>query len=51
LKIELLFITPNAEKLIETAGRTSYLSFDKQGEGSEKKICENAHKKRAFLRT
>ena len=38
MKIELLFITPNAEKLIETAGRTSYLSFDKQGEGSEKKF-------------
>ena len=38
MKIELLFITPNAEKLIETAGRTSYLSFDKQREGSEKKF-------------
>lgn len=38
MKIELLFITPNAEKLIETAGRTSYLSFDKQEEGSEKKF-------------
>ena len=38
MKIELLFITPNAEKLIETAGRTSYLSFDKQKEGYEKKF-------------
>ena len=36
--VELLFITPNAEKLIETAGRTSRLSFDKQGKGTEKKF-------------
>jgi thymidylate synthase (FAD) len=36
MKIELLFITPNAEKLIESAGRTCYLSFGKQGEGTEK---------------
>jgi len=36
LQVELLFITPNAEKLIETAGRTSYLSFPKQREDSEK---------------
>lgn len=35
-KVELLFITPNAEKLIEAAGRTSYLSFPKQKENSEK---------------
>lgn len=38
MKIELLFVTPNAEKLIETAGRTFYLSFDKQKEDSEKKF-------------
>src|SRR4030067_1736689 len=37
-KVELLSITPNAEKLIETAGRTSYLSFDKQGEDTEKRF-------------
>jgi thymidylate synthase (FAD) len=37
-KVELLSITPNAEKLIEAAGRTSYMSFDKQGEGSEKRF-------------
>ena len=37
-KVELLSITPNAEKLIETAGRTSYLSFDKQGEETEKRF-------------
>jgi thymidylate synthase (FAD) len=37
-KVELLSITSNAEKLIEAAGRTSYLSFDKQGEGTEKRF-------------
>jgi len=36
MKVELLFITPNAEKLIESAGRTCYLSFRKQGRGTEK---------------
>lgn len=36
MKVELLFITPDAEKLIETAGRTSYLSFGKQGKDTEK---------------
>jgi thymidylate synthase (FAD) len=35
-KVELLFVTPHAEKLIEAAGRTSYLSFPKQKENSEK---------------
>jgi len=38
MKIELLFITPDAEKLIETAGRTSYLSFDKQAKNTEKEF-------------
>jgi thymidylate synthase (FAD) len=37
-KVELLSITSNAEKLIEAAGRTSYLSFDKQGEETEKRF-------------
>jgi thymidylate synthase (FAD) len=37
-KVELLSITSNAEKLIEAAGRTSYLSFDKQGENTEKRF-------------
>ena len=37
-KVELLSITPNAEKLIEAVGRTSYMSFDKQGEDSEKRF-------------
>lgn len=36
LKVELLFVTPQAELLIEHIGRTSYLSFPKQKEGSEK---------------
>ena len=36
MKVELLSITPNAEKLIERAGRTAYLSFEKQKRGSEK---------------
>lgn len=30
MKVELIAITPNAEKVIEEAGRTAYLSFDKQ---------------------
>jgi thymidylate synthase (FAD) len=38
LRVELLFITPDAEKLIETAGRTSHLSFDKQGKNTEKEF-------------
>jgi len=38
MKIELLAITPDAERLIEQAGRTSYQSFDKQGPGSERKF-------------
>ena len=37
-KVELLSITPNAEKLIEAAGRTSYMSFDKQSQDSEKRF-------------
>ena len=46
-KLELLFITQNAEKLIETVGRTSYLSFQKQKEDSEKNfirvLLKNKH--------
>ena len=38
MMVELLFITPDAEKMIETAGRTSYLSFDKQGKNTEKEF-------------
>jgi len=36
MKIKLLSITPNAEKRIENAGRTSYLSYEKQTEDSYK---------------
>ncbi len=36
MKVELISITPDAEKLIERAGRTAYQSFDKEREGSEK---------------
>lgn len=47
MKVELLFITQDAEKLIETAGRTSYLSFDKQEKGTEKiftrMLIKNGH--------
>ena len=40
MKVELISIIPNAEKLIEDAGRTSYLSFKKQKRGSEKKFIK-----------
>jgi len=47
MKVELLFITPDAEKLIEVAGRISYLSFDKQGKDTEKAfirmLIKNGH--------
>lgn len=33
--VELIAITPDAEHVIEQAGRTCYLSFDKSKEGSE----------------
>lgn len=48
MKIELLFITPNAEKLIETVGRTSYLSFNKQGKSTEKTFIKMLIKKRHY---
>jgi len=40
VKIEMLSITPNAEKLIETAGRTAYLSHNRQTENTEKKFIK-----------
>jgi len=47
MRVRLLFITPEAERLIETAGRTSYLSFNKQGENTEKEfirlLAEKGH--------
>ncbi len=46
-KVELLAITPNAERLIEEAGRTCYLSFDKMADDSHKRfirmIIKNGH--------
>jgi thymidylate synthase (FAD) len=38
MKVELLAITPDAERLIEVAGRTCYLSFDKITEDSTEKF-------------
>ncbi|MHA1325415.1 MAG: FAD-dependent thymidylate synthase, partial [Candidatus Helarchaeota archaeon] len=35
-----MFITPNSEKLIEAAGRTSYLSFNNQGKNTEKEFIK-----------
>jgi len=46
MNVELLAITPDAEKLIEAAGRTAYLSFGKQGAGSEKKFIRMLLKNR-----
>ena len=47
MRVELLFITSDAEKLIENAGRTSYLSFNKQGRNTEKTfirmLIKNGH--------
>ncbi|TXT61117.1 MAG: Flavin-dependent thymidylate synthase [Promethearchaeota archaeon] len=40
MRVELIAVTPDPEKLIEQAGRTSYLSFDRQSEGSEKKFIK-----------
>lgn len=40
MQIELLAITPDAEKLIEDAGRTCYMSFDKKTDGSEKRFIQ-----------
>lgn len=48
LKVELLFITPDAEKIIETVGRTSYLSFEKQREGSENDFIRMLLRNRHF---
>ena len=38
MKVELVSITPNAERLIETAGRTSYLSYAAKGEKTDKEF-------------
>jgi thymidylate synthase (FAD) len=46
--VELLAITPGAERLIEEAGRTAYLSCAKRGEGSEKKFIRMLLKNRHY---
>ena len=43
--VTLLAITPNAEKLIEEAGRTCYLSLDRIAEGTEKSFIRNCIKR------
>lgn len=43
--ITLLAITPNAEKLIEEAGRTCYLSLDRITDDSEKSFIRNCIKR------
>lgn len=40
INVELLALTPNAEEMIESAGRTAYLSFDKKALGTDKKFVE-----------
>jgi thymidylate synthase (FAD) len=35
LEVELISITPDAEKVIEEAGRTCYQSFDKMGDDTQ----------------
>ncbi len=48
MEVELLSITPNIEKLIEKAGRTSYLSFNKQGKNTEKNLIRMLLKKKHY---
>ena len=47
MEISLLAITPNSQKIIEEAGRTCYLSFDKMGADSSedfiRKIVRAGH--------
>ena len=43
-EITLLAVTPNAEKLIEEAGRTCYLSLDKMGDDTEKNFIRRCIK-------
>jgi len=38
MKVELIHITPEAEKIIEEAGRTAWLTFDKKNEDSAEKF-------------
>jgi thymidylate synthase (FAD) len=40
LDVELIAVTPDAERVIEQAGRTCYLSFDRIGEHTQKEFIE-----------
>ena len=48
MNVELLSITPNIEELIEKVGRTSYLSFNKQGKNTDKKFIRMLLKKKHY---
>ena len=41
MKVELLAVTPDAERVVEEAGRTCYMSFDRMREGSEGVFIKN----------
>jgi thymidylate synthase (FAD) len=45
MEVKLLSITPDAEKLIERAGRTSHLSFKREGRDTEKSFIRMLIKK------
>ena len=40
LNVELIAVTPDAERVIEQAGRTCYLSFDRVGEHTQKEFVQ-----------
>jgi len=44
-EVQLIAITPDAEKVIEAAGRTCYLSFDHQGQGDTARFISMLIKK------
>jgi len=48
MKVELLSISPNAEKMIESVGRTAYISYEKQRRGSEKEFIRMLIKSKHF---
>ncbi len=47
--VELLWITPDAVKMIEKAGRTCYRSGDKIAEGSADKFIKMLHRSPPFI--
>ena len=48
MKVELLYITPEADKLIELAGRTAWLSFNKKSAASAEKFVKMLIKKKHY---